>query len=575
MAAQRTALTGVAASPGVARGPWTELGQATLPAPTTIAAEAVEGEVARLKEAAKGASVDLRALASEVREAGHQNEAAIFGAQAAMARDPELLESASALVASERIDPVTAVTRAAERLGAQIAQLEDELLRARATDVRDVGDRIARRLAGLSQGATLSRPSIVVADDLSPSLTATLPRERLLGIALERSSPTAHAAILARAYGIPAVVGVSGLLEAARLAGGDAQLALDGGTGELVFDPSAEEVERFDQGRARHEHDRAAAIAEGTGPVRTSDGIEVTLLANIGNPDEAQPAIQLGARGVGLFRTEFLFLDRAEPPTEDEQVEAYESVIRAFAGLPVTIRLLDIGGDKPMAYLPMPREDNPFLGVRALRLATQHPELFITQLRACYRAAAAGPVRVMAPMIADASDVDLLHALARTARGELTREGVEIAHVELGVMLEIPSSVLAADTYFGDIAFASLGTNDLLQYTLAVDRGNAALERYRDALHPALLRLIQLSAEAAAGADISLSVCGEMAGDPVAALALIGLGVRNLSMSASSLPAVRRAIRASDASVLAREAQAACADGSAHQVRHRFEAIGS
>jgi phosphocarrier protein FPr len=293
-------------------------------------------------------------------------------------------------------------------------------------------------------------------------------------------------------------------------------------------------------------------------------------MANIGNPDESERAVSLGAVGVGLFRTEFLFLERRSPPTEDEQVAAYRQAIEAFGGGSVTIRLFDVGGDKPIPYLPLPREENPFLGVRALRLAADRPDLFVTQLRACYRVAAAGPVRIMAPMIADASDVATLVSLAAEARSGLTRDGMEVGPAELGVMLEIPSAVLTAASYFGEIAFASLGTNDLLQYALAVDRGNPALERYRDAMHPGLLTLVRSAVAAADGAGISLSVCGEMAGDPVAALALVGLGIRALSMSAASLPAVRRAIRNADAGRLAVDAASACLDRSAAEARARF-----
>ena len=276
---------------------------------------------------------------------------------------------------------------------------------------------------------------------------------------------------------------------------------------------------------------------------------------------------------MGLFRTEFLFLERSTPPSEDEQTAAYREAVEAFAGDPVTIRLLDIGGDKPIPYLPMPAEDNPFLGVRALRLAVDRPELFVTQLRACYRAATAGPVKVMAPMVADAGDAALLLELAAEARAGLVADGIAFADADLGVMLEIPSAILAADSWFGDVAFASIGTNDLTQYTLAVDRGNPALERYRDAMHPAVLRLIRTAVESAGRAGIGLSVCGEMGGDPAAALALVGLGIRSLSMGAASLPAVRRAIRATDASVLRSTAEAALADRSAADARARFAAL--
>jgi phosphoenolpyruvate-protein kinase (PTS system EI component) len=310
------------------------------------------------------------------------------------------------------------------------------------------------------------------------------------------------------------------------------------------------------------------------------DGTPFTLLANIGTPEESAAAIALGANGVGLFRTEFLFLERAAPPSEDEQTAAYRRVVDAFAPHPVTIRLLDVGGDKPIPYLPIGGEANPFLGVRALRLARSQPELFVTQLRACYRAAAPSSgatgrrrVKAMAPMIADGGDVDLLLALAERARSGLLVEGREIGELDLGVMLEIPSAILVADRYFGRIAFASLGTNDLLQYTLAVDRGNADLERYRDSLHPAVLRLIRAAVESAAEAKIELSICGEMAGDPVAALALAGLGLRELSMAASGIPDVRRALRSVPITALEAMARAALDDGSAAQVRARFDAL--
>ncbi len=574
MSTTQPRITGVAAAPGVARGPWSEVGRPPLPAPRQIAPDHAAGEADRLREAAKATARELLELAARVRRAGHADEAAIFGAHAAIARDPDLIVAAVAEIERRGVDAVGAITAAAAVVAGRLAALDDELLRGRATDVLDVGDRIARRLAGLPTDATLLEPAVVVAEDLPPSLTATLPRDLVLGIALERSSPTAHAAILARAYGIPAIVGAAGLLEAVRRAGPGTEVALDGSTGEVVVAPDAADRARFDLLADRASGARARDLAEVTVPARTTDGVDVTLLANIGNPDECEPSIALGARGVGLFRTEVLFLERALPPSEDEQAAAYRRVIEAFPGQPVTIRLLDIGGDKPIPYVPLPKEENPFLGVRALRLADRQPDLFVTQLRACYRAAVAGPVRVMAPMVADATDAAVFIALAERAREELVREGLEFGAVELGVMLEIPSAVLTAASYFGQIAFASLGTNDLIQYALAVDRGNPALERYRDAMHPALLRLVRLSVEAAERANIVLSVCGEMAGDPVAALALVGLGVRTLSMNATSLPAVRRAIRGTDAGQLEGEAQAACYDRSAGDARARFALLG-
>ena len=567
-------LAGIAAAPGVARGPWVHVRRRELPVGGRVAPDGVDAEVARLRDAANAAADDLMALSERVGAEGHEDEAAIFMAHAAMAWDPTLVEGAASRIRDQGEDGVAAILASGATAAAQLAALDDELLAARAADVLDVADRIARILAGLpTDEVTLSGPAIVVAEDLSPSMTATLPRERILGILLEGGSPTAHAAILARAYGIPAVVAVRDALATLTAAGPEAAVVLDGATGEVVVAPDPETGAEFDARAALQARARAADASEASLPAVTSDGVEVTLLANIGTPGEAGPARALGARGVGLFRTEFLFLERTTPPTEDEQAAAYREAVEAFGGDPVTIRLLDIGGDKPIPYLPLPAEENPFLGVRALRLAHDRPELFVTQLRACYRAAVAGPVKVMAPMVADAGDVTLLLALAARARAELEAAGIEAGAVDLGVMLEIPSAVLSADAWFGDVAFASLGTNDLTQYALAVDRGNPLLERYRDAMHPAVLRLIAMAADSAARAGISLSVCGEMGGDPAAALALVGLGVRQLSMGTASLPAVRRAIRGATAATLAETVALALHDRSAAEARARFTAL--
>jgi phosphocarrier protein FPr len=572
--AKPTRIAAVAAAPGVVRGRWTELRRTALPPPRRIEASEVASEVERLRAAANDAALELMALSDAVADEGHDAESAIFAAHAAIAWDPALLREATGTIETTRTDGGSAILEAGHASAARLAALEDPLIRARSADVLDVTDRIARRLAGLPVDEDLlPEAAIVVADDLAPSLTATLPRERLLGIALESGSATAHAAILARAYGIPAIVGASGLLGTLRAADRGVELAIDGATGEAVVDPDDADRARFDQRVTELGVARARDLEEASLDAVTLDGTAVNLLANIGGPDEAAPAVALGAHGVGLFRTEFLFLERAAPPTEDEQTEAYRQVVEAFGGDPVTIRLLDVGGDKPIPYLSLPAEDNPFLGVRALRLADRRPDLFITQLRACYRAAAAGPVKVMAPMIADASDVAILEDLAARARAGLDAEGAAMGDVSLGVMLEIPSAVLTGRQWFGRVGFASLGTNDLLQYALAVDRGNPALERYRDSLHPALLRLVRLSVEAAESVGIELSVCGEMAGDPAAALALVGLGVRSLSMSAPSLAAVRRAIRAVSLETLQAEAAAALDAALAAENRARFERL--
>jgi phosphoenolpyruvate-protein phosphotransferase len=563
-------IRGVAASPGVAHGPWVRF-ERKAPVSRGIVTQP-EVEVTRLMAASEAVGRASEQLADQVRGAGHAEEAEVFAAHAMIARDPDLLDAAAARIRTEGADAIAAITAAATTVADQLRALSDELLAARAADVIDVGDRVARELSGLADGGMrLVEPSIVVAEDLPPSLTATLPRDRLLGIALEASSPTAHAAILARAYGIPAVVGATGLLATLDAAGSGSPLALDGAIGEILVAPTKDDVARYEARASELQRDRGRDIEEAALPVVTKDGTPVVLLANIGSPGEASAAVALGARGVGLFRTEFLFLERSSPPSEDEQAEAYGKVIAAFAPHPVTIRLLDVGGDKPIPYLPIKGEDNPFLGVRALRLADRRPDIFVTQLRACLRAAVKGRVKVMAPMVADASDVATLRRLVDQARAELAALSRPVGVIDLGVMLEIPSAILTADTYVRELKFVSIGTNDLLQYTLAADRGNPALERYRDSLHPALLKLIRLAVEASERAGIELSICGEMAGDPEAALVLVGLGVRVLSVTPTSIAAVRRALRAAVRSDLERVAMASLSDASAADVRRRLQ----
>ncbi len=564
-------LLGTPASSGVARGPWARVEAPREPETREILPAQATAERALLGAAAERAAAELEAIGEQVAAEGHPEEGAIFDAQAQMARDPALASLAEQAIEERHLDAVGAVLQAGRELAEQLRGLGDELLAARAADVADVALRIARRAAGVPDPGLprLDVPAIVVAEDLPPSVTATLRRDRLLGFALESGSATAHAAILARAYGIPAVVGVQGLLSA--LAPGD--LAIDGSTGEVFIEPDAAASAELERRAEQSQRADAQARSEASLPAMTRDGVEITLLANIGTPDEASRAVALGARGVGLFRTEFLFMERASEPTEDEQAAAYRAAVEAFSPYPVTIRLLDVGGDKPIPYLPMAPEANPFLGVRALRLAATRPDIFLAQLRATMRAAVAGPVNVMAPMVADAGDAATLLSLAAQARAELERRGEAFAPVGLGVMLEIPGAILVGDSYFGRLSFASLGTNDLLQYTLAVDRGNPDLARYQDSLHPALLRLVREAVERADRAGIELSVCGEMAGDPAAALALVGMGIRKLSMAASSLAAVRRAIRGADEARVREEARAALEDLSAAAVRARFGAL--
>lgn len=566
-------LHGTPASAGIAAGPWHVVDLAPVPAGGPLRPGTEEGEIDRLLAAAEAAAADLTHLAEQLVADGHPTEASIFSAQAAMARDPALLRLAEAEIRLEGKDAVAGIRAAGDEMAGRLRTLGDGLLAERATDVLDVAARMARRASGRgdADAPRLARPAIVVAADLLPSVTATLPRDRLLGFVLERGSATSHAAILARAYGLPAVVGVHGLLAALTDVGvSAATIGLDGTAGDVFIAPDAATREELSRRRRRAARARRRGRSEATDPTQTRDGTAITLLANVGLPEEVERAIDMGARGIGLFRTEFLFVERALPPDEDEQVAIYRAMVEAMAPHPVTIRLLDVGGDKPIPYLPLAPEANPFLGVRGLRLAADRPELFRTQIRAAMRAAVAGPVKAMAPMVTDAADAELLRRLAEEAGTELREAGIAHRSIPLGAMLEVPAAILTAHAYLGELEFASLGTNDLAQYTLAADRGNAALGAYQDPLHPALLRLVAEAVDVCGKVDIDLSVCGEMAGDPAGALALIGLGVRHLSMTPSAIPAVRRAIRRADLANLRAESTAALSDAGAAAVRARF-----
>lgn len=495
----------------------------------------------RIREAAAQAGRQLESLAERLRELGRGDEAGIFEAQAMMASDPEILDVAVARAHAGE-EPEAAVDGAATEASATLAALPDELLAARAADVRDVGARIVRILRG-EDVALPEAPSIAVADDLPPSIAAEVPPGLLLGVALEGGSATAHAVILARGLGIPAIVAARGLVEAAAAA---TTIAMDGEAGEVVLDPEPSQEAEFAARAATMAASARAAAALRDRPGATADGERVVLLANIGGPEEAPRALEAGAEGVGLFRTEFLFMKRGTAPSESEQVEPYRRVFEAFgAERPVVVRLADIGGDKALPYLDLPPEANPFLGVRAIRLAARSRDLLAAQLRAIWRAAGQAGVtpHVMAPMVATLADVHLLLELRDEARAAVAASGEPLPdRMVTGVMVEVPSAAIMAPEMARLVDFFSIGTNDLTQYTLAADRSNPELAYLQDALHPAVLRLIAGIVAGADGAGIAVAVCGELAGDPPGALVLVGLGVDELSADAGSLDRVRAAL---------------------------------
>jgi phosphoenolpyruvate-protein phosphotransferase len=534
-------IAGVPAAPGIAVGPvWRYRPRGAGGLPVVAAGSHGEAEL-RIRRAADAAAAQLQALAERLCEMNRPGDAEILEAQALMAIDPAIVDEAIRL-ARGGMDPVEAVLAAAEASAQVLAALDDALLAARAGDVRDVAVRVVRALSG----AHLDLPevsSVVVADDLPPSLLAETPPGLVLGLALAAGSPTAHVAILARSLGIPAVVAVPGLLDAVR---GAATVAVDGESGEIVIDPTTDDLrELADRQALRGARDRAAAALRGR-PAATTDGQRIPLLANIRSPDEAARALEAGAEGVGLFRTEYLFLRRQAAPSEEEQVSEYRRVMEAFGPVrPVVIRLADIGGDKSIPYLGRPEEPNPFLGVRAIRLAQDSRELLLTQLRAIWRAAGQAGVTpcVMAPMVATIADAETLHGLRDEARATVAATGAACPdRMVTGVMIEVPSAAILAPELARLVDFFSIGTNDLTQYVLAADRGNPSLSRFQDALHPAVLRTIAAVVAGADGAGIPVAVCGELAGDPAGALVLVGLGVDELSADAGSLDGIRAAL---------------------------------
>jgi multiphosphoryl transfer protein len=529
-----TVLAGIAASAGVAVAPAHHLGGSEV-APPERGAEGAAAETERLERARAGARAAIEHDRERLLARGAAAEAAIFSAHLALLDDEALLEPARTAIelgaTAER-----AWFDATEEAAATYRALDDPLLRERAMDVEDVGRRVVAAIVGQDARRGPSEEAIVIAAELTPAGAAALDPKRVRGIATARGTPTAHAAILARALGIPAVVGLGDALLAVDEA---TPLLLDGDEGSVRIDPDAgarrSALQRAERSAAR----RAAARQRALEPAVTRDGTRIEVVANLDEPDDAAVAVELGAEGVGLLRTEFLFLDHPTLPTEDEQAERLAEIARALDGRPLIVRTLDAGADKPLPALPMEPEDNPFLGVRGIRLSLNRPELLATQLRAILRVAADHPVKVMFPMVATVSEVQAALAVLRDARAET---GVD-APLETGIMVEVPAAALSSEHLGRHVDFFSIGTNDLTQYTMAAERGNERVGALLAGPHPSVLRLVQETLEGAKANGGWVGVCGELAGDPPAAVLLAGLGVTELSMAPPLVPEVKAALR--------------------------------
>jgi phosphocarrier protein FPr len=527
-------LLGVAASPGLAVGNVFQVRHEEIVFPEE--ADDAYLERRRLDDAIEQAKLQLEALQARLQVDANPGKAAIFAAHQELLGDPDLLDIAVSAIAKGKSAPF-AWRRAFRTHAEYLATLKNELLAARANDLRDVGERVLRLLTGAeAEQPELPAHTILVAEDLTPSDIADLDRSRVLGFCTTAGGASSHVAILARSLDIPAVAGIDP--RALDLPNG-APVILEGGKGTLRLNPSAEEVARIFRLQERQAAKRKADLETALEPAITVDGHRVEVVANIGGLSDAKQAVQLGGEGVGLLRSEFLFMGRASAPGEDEQVEVYQQIAAALGpGRPLIIRTLDVGGDKPLPYLPIPKEDNPFLGERGIRVGLDRPEVLRTQVRAILRAARAGKVRVMFPMIATLTEWRAARALLEEEREKLGADRIPV-----GIMVEVPAAAVMAEQFAREADFFSVGTNDLTQYVLAMDRGHPKLAPQVDGLSPAVLRLIAGVVEAAHREGKWVGVCGGIAGDLQAVPLLIGLGVDELSVSVPTIPGIKAEVR--------------------------------
>ena len=534
-------IAGVAASEGVAVGPvFVHARRELEPERENISEDEVEEELARLQSAVEAVVKKLSQTAERLRKSGSEKEAGIFDAHVEMAEDPEFHSEVEQRVRSLE-SPEAAVLAVGEEFAGMFAEMEDEYMAARADDVRDVASQVAADLMGSKAAGLemLKEPSVILAPNLAPSDTVRIPKGMALGFVIAEGSKTSHVSIMARSFGIPAVVGVGAALEEAFEA---EVVALDGGEGYAVADPDPDTVVEFERKQEAITEEQAVLAEFKHVEARTRDGQRIEVAANIGSAEEAESALEWGAEGVGLFRTEFLFMERPELPSEEEQYGAYRKVAEAFGERPVIIRTLDVGGDKDLPGVDQPEEENPFLGWRGIRMCLDVPELFKPQLRAILRAASHGNLRIMFPMIVDTVELHAAKELIQECRRELENEGTQFGEVDIGVMVETPAAAIRAADLAPEVSFFSIGTNDLVQYTLAADRGNERLRRLQSADHPAVLDLIGRTCKAAREAGIWVGVCGETAGEAAMIPKLIELGVTELSMSAPSIPRAKKVL---------------------------------
>ncbi|MBD2667017.1 phosphoenolpyruvate-protein phosphotransferase [Richelia sinica FACHB-800] len=535
-------LAGIAASPGVAIAPVVHYESSTPVTITEYNIENVEVELQRLHTAIHTAKQEIQTLLSHTSIQIGDAEAAIFDAHLLFLEDPVLLEAVEQRIFDHHLNAEAAWQIVVDEVAKSYRQLEDSYLQERVDDVVDVGRRVLRILLGdLPQDLDLTEPSIVVAADLTPSDTAKLDPSKVLGICMTSGSATSHSAIIARTLGIPAVLGVDAQVLALE---DGTMMALDGEMGKAWVAPEAETLGRLEAKRQAWQTAQAEAKARAHQPAITQDGHQIRVLANIGSLADAQLAMVNGAEGVGLLRTEFLYLDRANAPSEEEQLAVYQAIAQVLHQRPLIIRTLDVGGDKPLSYINTGiAETNPFLGVRGIRMCLENPQLFKTQLRAILRASVNSNIKVMWPMITNLTEARAAREIFTQAQTELRQGGIAFdERMEVGTMIETPAAVAIADQLAKEVDFFSIGTNDLSQYVMVGDRTNPKVATLADAMHPAVLRMIQQTVQAAHAAKIWVGLCGEVAAETLIAPILLGLGVDELSVNPQAIAPLKQAI---------------------------------
>lgn len=507
-------------------------------------------ELARFHDACETAKEQLGVLHDKALAEAGEDAAMLFEAHQMMLDDLDFVESIEGLIENDRLNAEAAVSDTGAQFAEMFAAMDDSYMQARAADIRDISTRVIGILTGEGESGIVSDvPCIVAADDLAPSETVQLDKSLILGFITAGGSANSHTAILARTMGIPAIIGAGDALQA-EMEGKYA--IIDGQTGEMVIEPDDAERERLLKKQAKEKALKELLDQLKGKPNVTKDGRNVMVYCNIGSPADIDAVLQNDGGGIGLFRSEFLYLQGSDYPTEDEQFEAYKTVAERMGGRRVIIRTLDIGADKQADYFHLDKEENPAMGLRAIRICLTRPEVFRTQLRALYRASAYGKIAIMFPMITSVWEVQEIKRICRNIRAELAEEGVPMADkVELGIMIETPAAAMMSAELAREVDFFSVGTNDLTQYTLAVDRQGVGLDRFFDAHHPAVLRMIRMAAENAHKAGIWIGICGELGADAELTETFLSMGIDELSVSPSAVLPLRSAIRSIDTTTLA------------------------